>query len=93
MQQPVDHSAQQARLFNGHQELVALGDCEFQADGAITMRVAEEHVAQPHLRTTDLLLVLDDGQSITVSERFVRLQIRGNEGRLNTIYRLHAVHD
>ncbi len=92
MQQPTVGTVQRGWLMNGSNELIAFGDCEFRPDGDITMRVAEEHVAQPHRLHGEITLELEDGRAIGVSNRFVRLQVRGGDGRGGrTVYRLRAV--
>ncbi len=92
MQQPMTGASLQGRLINESRELLAFGDCELHAGGDITMRVAEEHATRPHRTPGPLMLVLDDGRALNVSNRFVRLQLRGGaHAAATTIYRLHTL--
>lgn len=91
MQQPVITARkQEGRLYNAIHELLARGECDVTVDG-ITMRVEAEHVAKPHRTAHGLTLVLDDDKAIEVSNRFVRLQLRGGEGPPTTIYRMRRI--
>ncbi len=91
MQQPIRSAGkQEGRLYNALHELIAFGECEVNAEG-ISMRVEEEHVVKPHRTEGGLTLVLDDGAAIGISERFIRLQLRGGEGPPTTIYRMRAI--
>ena len=93
MQQPIVGPSLQGRLINASRELLAFGECDLHGGGEITMRVAEEHVTAPHRAQGDLSLLLDDGRALAISNRIVRLQLRGGSERMpaNTIYRLHTI--
>lgn len=92
MRQPAQKDVIDGRLLNEDEELLAFGECEIAANGDITMRVAAEHVAQPHRARGEFRLLFDDGRTVRVSNRIVRLQLRGSDAtRTTTMYRLHPV--